>query len=66
MLDHGGVIDKYVGDAVVAFWGAPLARADHAERALKAGYAMWQAGEDFRAEVAHSSRLSACPHVANS
>lgn len=52
VLDHGGVIDKYVGDAVVAFWGAPIARADDAERALKAGYAMWQAGEDFRAEVA--------------
>ncbi len=52
VLDHGGVIDKYVGDAVVAFWGAPIARPDDAERAAKAGYAMWKAGEDFRAEVA--------------
>ncbi len=52
VLDHGGVIDKYVGDAVVAFWGAPIARDDDAERALNAGYAIWQAGEDFRAEVA--------------
>ncbi|MEP0393473.1 MAG: adenylate/guanylate cyclase domain-containing protein [Erythrobacter sp.] len=52
VLDHGGVIDKYVGDAVVAFWGAPIARGDDAERALKAGYAIWQAGEDFRKEVA--------------
>jgi len=52
VLDHGGVIDKYVGDAVVAFWGAPIAREDDAERALNAGYALWQAGEDFRAEVA--------------
>lgn len=52
VLDHGGVIDKYVGDAVVAFWGAPIARPDDAERATKAGYAMWQAGEDFRQEVA--------------
>ena len=52
VLDHGGVIDKYVGDAVVAFWGAPIAREDDAQRALKAGYAIWQAGEDFRAEVA--------------
>ncbi|UAB77630.1 adenylate/guanylate cyclase domain-containing protein [Erythrobacter sp. SCSIO 43205] len=52
VLDHGGVIDKYVGDAVVAFWGAPIAREDDAERALKAGYAIWQAGEDFRKEVA--------------
>lgn len=52
VLDHGGVIDKFVGDAVVAFWGAPIARDDDADRAAKAGYAIWQAGEAFRAEVA--------------
>ncbi|MEM7689647.1 MAG: adenylate/guanylate cyclase domain-containing protein [Pseudomonadota bacterium] len=52
ILDHGGVIDKYVGDAVVAFWGAPISRPDDAERAARAGYAIWQAGEDFRREVA--------------
>ncbi len=52
VLDHGGVIDKFVGDAVVAFWGAPIAKPDDAERAARAGYAMWQAGEAFRAEVA--------------
>ncbi|HEY6816703.1 MAG TPA: adenylate/guanylate cyclase domain-containing protein, partial [Croceibacterium sp.] len=48
VLDHGGVIDKFVGDAVVAFWGAPIARPDDGERAAKAGYAIWQAGEKFR------------------
>lgn len=52
VLDHGGVIDKFVGDAVVAFWGAPISRPDDGERAAKAGYALWQAGEAFRAEVA--------------
>jgi len=52
VLDHGGVIDKYVGDAVVAFWGAPISRPDDAERAAKAGYAIWAAGEAFRKEVA--------------
>ncbi len=52
VLDHGGVIDKFVGDAVVAFWGAPIAREDDGERAARAGYAIWQAGEDFRREVA--------------
>ncbi len=49
VLDHGGVIDKFVGDAVVAFWGAPVARPDDGHRAALAGYAMWQAGEEFRA-----------------
>jgi adenylate cyclase len=52
VLDHGGVIDKFVGDAVVAFWGAPIERPDDGNRAAKCGYALWQAGEAFRDEVA--------------
>jgi adenylate cyclase len=48
VLAHGGTIDKFVGDAVVAFWGAPIARPDDGERAARAAYAMWQAGEEFR------------------
>lgn len=52
VLDHGGVLDKFIGDAVVAFWGAPIAKPDDGERAAKAGYALWQAGEAFRQEVA--------------
>lgn len=51
VLEHGGVVDKYVGDAVVAFWGAPIARPGDAEKAARAGYAMWQAGEEFRRRV---------------
>ena len=51
ILEHGGVVDKYVGDAVVAFWGAPIARPDDARKAALAGFAMWQAGEDFRKSV---------------
>lgn len=52
VLDHGGVLDKFIGDAVVAFWGAPISREDDGVRAAKAGYALWQAGEAFREEVA--------------
>jgi adenylate cyclase len=51
VLEHGGVIDKFVGDAVVAFWGAPIARDDDGERAARCGYAIWQAGEEFRNSV---------------
>ncbi|MEJ2407752.1 MAG: adenylate/guanylate cyclase domain-containing protein [Novosphingobium sp.] len=51
VLEHGGVVDKYVGDAVVAFWGAPIARPDDGRKAALAGYAMWQAGEVFRKNV---------------
>jgi len=52
VLAHGGILDKFVGDAVVAFWGAPIARPDDGTRAASCGYAVWQAGEAFRAEVA--------------
>ncbi|GGZ14096.1 adenylate/guanylate cyclase domain-containing protein [Novosphingobium colocasiae] len=51
VLEYGGVIDKYVGDAVVAFWGAPIARPDDGRNAALAGHAMWQAGEAFRQSI---------------
>ncbi|TYK66284.1 CHASE2 domain-containing protein [Colwellia echini] len=40
IFDHKGTIDKYVGDMVMAFWGAPLSDPDHAENALNAALDM--------------------------
>ena len=40
---HGGTIDKFIGDAVMAFWGAPAANADHAVDACRAALACQQA-----------------------
>jgi len=52
VLAHGGTIDKFVGDAVVAFWGAPLSRPDDGLQAAAAALAMYEAGEKFRVDLA--------------
>ncbi|HMG46477.1 MAG TPA: adenylate/guanylate cyclase domain-containing protein [Allosphingosinicella sp.] len=48
VLKHGGTLDKFVGDALVTFWGAPIARPGDADRAIRAGREMYEAGEEFR------------------
>ena len=37
---HGGTLDKYIGDAIVAFWGAPVDDAEHARHAVTAALEM--------------------------
>ncbi|MBI2313384.1 MAG: adenylate/guanylate cyclase domain-containing protein [Betaproteobacteria bacterium] len=40
IYDHRGTVDKYMGDCIMAFWGAPLADSDHARHAVEAGLHM--------------------------
>ena len=63
VLRHGGTIDKFVGDAVVAFWGAPIARPDDAERAARAAVAMYEAGEEFRNSAGEGMPPIGCTRV---
>ena len=43
ILKHKGTIDKYIGDAIMAFWGAPVRTDDHPEQAVLAGQEMLKA-----------------------
>ncbi|MBU0514650.1 MAG: adenylate/guanylate cyclase domain-containing protein, partial [Proteobacteria bacterium] len=40
VFDHGGLLDKYIGDAIMAVWGAPLPSEDHARAACAAALDM--------------------------
>jgi class 3 adenylate cyclase/tetratricopeptide (TPR) repeat protein len=46
---HGGLVEKYIGDAVMAVFGAPLARVDDAERAVRAGLSILEGIRDLNA-----------------
>ena len=36
LFKHGATIDKYIGDAIMAFWNAPTEQAEHAQRSVEA------------------------------
>jgi adenylate cyclase len=44
--DHGGTIDKYIGDGIMAFWGAPHEDPHHAQQACKAALAVQKSSEE--------------------
>ncbi len=48
---YGGVVEKFIGDAVMAVWGSPIAREDDAERAVRAALALTEAVSVLAEEV---------------
>ncbi|QQR60340.1 adenylate/guanylate cyclase domain-containing protein [Candidatus Uhrbacteria bacterium] len=52
VFEEGGVLDKYIGDAVMAFWNAPLDQADHAARSVRTAIRMRDKLEQMNKEGA--------------
>lgn len=53
---HGGTLDKFIGDAIMAFWGAPQDDAKHAEHAVAAAIEMEQCLLKFKLELGEEGR----------
>ncbi len=49
VIEHGGTVDKFIGDALMVFWNAPDHQPDHADRAIQAGLAIQEAVRGFNA-----------------
>lgn len=47
ILENGGTIDKFIGDAVMVQFGAPVAYDDHADRAVRTALRMREAAQEF-------------------
>lgn len=54
---HGGTLDKFIGDAIMAFWNAPTDDAQHAEHAIDCAVEMIDTLARFNAETARNGTL---------
>ena len=56
LFEHRGTVDKFVGDMVMALFGAPLADPDHADHAVEAALGMLRALDDLNRQWAAAGR----------
>jgi adenylate cyclase len=51
IIENQGTLDKYIGDAQMAFWNAPLDDADHARNAVRTALQMMESLDEFNREI---------------
>jgi adenylate cyclase len=51
VFEHGGSLDKFIGDCIMAMWGAPLDQPDHARRAVACALDMADTLQAFKREL---------------
>jgi len=51
IIENNGTLDKYIGDAQMAFWNAPLDEPNHAKLAVKTALQMMESLDDFNREI---------------
>ena len=52
IIENNGTLDKYIGDAQMAFWNAPLDNENHAEDSVRTALAMMESLDEFNNEIA--------------
>lgn len=63
VLEHGGTVDKYLGDSVMAFWNAPLDDPDHARHAVAAALGMVAAMALLNGQLSEEAAASGAEDV---
>jgi len=63
VLENGGTVDKYIGDAVMAFWNAPLDNPEHAKSACRAALAMLEQLKLLNAELKDEAEKAGREHI---
>jgi adenylate cyclase len=58
IFEYGGYLDKYVGDEVMCFWGAPLPQQDHAIRACKCALRQMEKLRELNASWPENRRIN--------
>jgi adenylate cyclase len=56
VFEHGGTLDKFMGDAIMALWGAPITHEDDADRAMRAAIEQQQILDELNKKWAAESR----------